>query len=98
MDLDNAIVVKDNKILNETGLRNKKEFVNHKILDCMGDLYLVGYRLIGSLKCKHGGHSLTNKLLRKVFSDNKNYSLIEIKGKNLPHSLINNRHNLKSIA
>ena len=96
--LENAIVVKDDKILNDEGLRNKKEFVNHKILDCMGDLYLVGYRLIVSLKCRHGGHSLTNKLLRKVFSDNKNYSLIEIKGKNLPHSLINNRHNLKSIA
>ena len=96
--LENAIVVKEDSILNDNGLRNKNEFVNHKILDCMGDLYLVGYRLIGSLKCKHGGHSLTNKLLRKVFSDNRNYSLIEIKGKNLPHSLINNRHNLKSIA
>ena len=96
--LENAIVVKEDGILNDNGLRNKNEFVNHKILDCMGDLYLVGYRLIGSLKCKHGGHSLTNKLLRKVFSDNRNYSLIEIKGKNLPHSLINNRHNLKSIA
>ena len=96
--LDNAIVVKDNNILNKEGLRNTNEFVNHKILDCMGDLYQVGYRLIGSLKCKNGGHSLTNKLLRKVFSDNRNYSLIEIKGKNLPHSLINNPHNLKSIA
>ena len=96
--LENAIVVKEEKILNKEGLRNNKEFVNHKILDCMGDLYLVGYRLIGSLKCRHGGHSLTNKLLRKVFSDNKNYSLLEIKGKNLPHSLINNRNNLKSIA
>ena len=96
--LENAIVVKDDKILNEEGLRNKNEFVNHKILDCMGDLYLVGYRIIGSLKCVHGGHSLTNKLLRKVFSDNRNYSLIEIKGKNLPHSLINNRNYLKSIA
>ena len=96
--LENAIVVKDDKILNESGLRNKKEFVNHKILDCMGDLYLVGYRIIGSLKCCHGGHSLTNKLLRKIFSDTKNYSLIEIKGKSLPHSFINNRHKLKSIA
>ena len=96
--LENAIVVKDDKILNESGLRNENEFVNHKILDCMGDLYLVGYRLIGSLKCSHGGHSLTNKLLRKVFSDTRNYSLIEIKGKNLPHSFLNNRHNLKSIA
>ncbi len=96
--LENAIVVQDDKILNESGLRNQNEFVNHKILDCMGDLYLVGYRLIGSLKCRHGGHSLTNKLLRKIFSNNKNYSLLEIKGKSLPHSLINNRHNLKSIA
>ena len=96
--LDNAIVVKDNQILNPNGLRNNNEFVNHKILDCMGDIYLVGYRLIGSLKCKNGGHSLTNKLLRKVFSNNKNYSLLEIKGKNLPNSLINNRHYLKSIA
>ena len=96
--LDNAIVVDDDKILNNDGLRNKKEFVNHKILDCMGDLYLVGYRLIGSLKCKNGGHSLTNKLIRKVFSDERNYTLIEIKGKNLPHSLFNNRHILKSIA
>ena len=96
--LENAIVVQDDKILNESGLRNQNEFVNHKILDCMGDLYLVGYRLIGSLKCRNGGHSLTNKLLRKIFSDNKNYSLLEIKGKSLPHSLINNRHNLKSIA
>ena len=96
--LNNAIVVKEDKILNPSGLRNEKEFVNHKILDCMGDLYQVGYRLIGSLRCKNGGHSLTNKLLRKVFSDNKNYSLLEIKGKNLPHTLINNHHNLKSIA
>ena len=96
--LKNAIVVKDDKILNENGLRNKNEFVNHKILDCMGDLYLIGYRMIGSLKCNQGGHSLTNKLLRKVFNDTRNYSLIEIKGKNLPHSLLNNRHNLKSIA
>jgi UDP-3-O-[3-hydroxymyristoyl] N-acetylglucosamine deacetylase len=82
--LNNAIVVKEDKILNPSGLRNEKEFVNHKILDCMGDLYLVGYRLIGSLRCRNGGHSLTNQLLRKVFSDNKNYSLLEIKGKNLP--------------
>ena len=96
--LNNAIVVKEDKILNPSGLRNEKEFVNHKILDCMGDLYLVGYRLIGSLRCRNGGHSLTNQLLRKVFSDNKNYSLLEIKGKNLPHTLINNHHNLKSIA
>ena len=95
--LENALVVKDNSLMNEGGLRNEKEFVNHKILDCMGDLYLSGYKMIGSLVCSQGGHYLTNKLLRKLFSDQKNYSLIEIKGKNLPHSLAN-KNQLRSIA
>ena len=95
--LDNAIVVKDDKILNEYGLRNKLEFVNHKILDCMGDLFLSGYKIIGSIKCSQGGHKLTNQLLRKIFNDQNNYSLIEIKGKQLPHTFAN-YHNLKSIA
>ncbi len=95
--LDNAIVVKDNEILNEDGLRNKKEFVNHKILDCMGDLYLSGYKIIGKISCSRGGHKLTNQLLRKVFENNENFSLIEIKEKNLPHTLINKRQ-LRSIA
>ena len=95
--LDNAIVVKNKSILNKEGLRNKLEFVNHKILDCMGDLYLSGYRIIGSLKCSQGGHSLTNKLLKKLFENKSNYSLIEVKGKSLPHSFIN-RNQLRSIA
>jgi len=95
--LDNAIVVKDNEILNEEGLRNKKEFVNHKILDCMGDLYLSGYKILGKIICSQGGHKLTNQLLRKVFEKKENFSLIEIKEKNLPHTLIH-RQQLKSIA
>tara|TARA_B100000780_G_scaffold111842_1_gene78292 strand:+ start:116 stop:1036 length:921 start_codon:yes stop_codon:yes gene_type:complete len=95
--LDNAIVVKDGKILNEKGLRNEKEFVNHKILDCMGDLYLVGYKIIGKIVCSQGGHKLTNQLLRKVFHDNENFSLIEISEKNLSNNLINRSH-LRSIA
>ena len=95
--LDNAIVVKENKILNESGLRNDKEFVNHKILDCMGDLYLSGFKIIGKLTCSQGGHKLTNQLLRKVFENKANYSLIEIKEKNLPHAFIN-KSNLRSIA
>ena len=95
--LENAVVIKENKILNIGGLRNEKEFVNHKILDCMGDLFLSGYKIIGSLKCSQGGHKLTNKLLRQVFSDNLNYSLIEIKGKQLPH-IFANYNNLKSTA
>jgi len=95
--LDNAIVVKDKEILNKKGLRNEKEFVNHKILDCMGDLYLAGYKIIGKITCSQGGHKLTNQLLRKVLSDSSNYSLFEIKEKNLPHTLLN-RNILKSIA
>ena len=94
---ENAIVIKENEILNENGLRNKLEFVNHKILDCMGDLFLSGYKIIGSIKCSQGGHKLTNQLLRKIFNDQNNYSLIEIKGKQLPHTFAN-YHNLKSIA
>jgi UDP-3-O-[3-hydroxymyristoyl] N-acetylglucosamine deacetylase len=95
--LDNAIVVKNDKILNKSGLRNDKEFVNHKILDCMGDLFLAGHKIIGKIVCSQGGHKLTNQLLRKVFSDNKNFSILEIKEKNIPHSFIN-RNFLKSIA
>ena len=95
--LENAIVVKDDKILNKEGLRNDKEFVNHKILDCIGDLFLSGYKIIGKIVCSQGGHKLTNQLLKKVFSDNKNFSIIEIKEKNIPHAFIN-RNFLKSIA
>ena len=96
-DLDNAIVVKDKEILNKNGLRNEKEFVNHKILDCMGDLYLAGYKIIGKIICTQGGHKLTNQLLRKVFQNDENFSLIEITEKHLPNTFINKSH-LKSIA
>ncbi len=95
--LENAIVVKDKKVLNPEGLRNDKEFVNHKILDCIGDLYTSGYRIVGSIKCSRGGHYLTNQLLRKVFQNKENFSILEIKEKNLPHTLINKKI-LRSIA
>jgi len=95
--LQNAIVVKDHEILNPEGLRNNKEFVNHKILDCIGDLYTSGYRVIAKIKCSQGGHYLTNQLLRKVFENKDNFSILEIKEKNLPHTLID-RKILKSIA
>ena len=95
--LENAIVVKGNEILNPEGLRNKKEFVNHKILDCIGDLYTTGYRIVASITCSQGGHYLTNKLLREVFKDKENFSIIEIKEKNLPHTLIH-KNFLRSIA
>ncbi|WP_440656277.1 UDP-3-O-acyl-N-acetylglucosamine deacetylase [Candidatus Pelagibacter sp. HIMB1509] len=95
--LDNAVVVKGKEILNPEGLRNKKEFVNHKILDCIGDLYTCGYRMIASIECSQGGHYLTNQLLRKVFEKKENFSILEIKEKNLPYSLINKGF-LRSIA
>ena len=95
--LNNAIVVGEKEILNSDGLRNPKEFVNHKILDCMGDLYLSGSRIVGSLVTSEGGHKLTNKILRKLFSDKSNFTVIEIKEKTLPYQILD-RSYLKSIA
>jgi UDP-3-O-[3-hydroxymyristoyl] N-acetylglucosamine deacetylase len=95
--LNNAIVVKDKEIMNPEGLRNDYEFVNHKILDCIGDLYTSGYRIVAGITCSQGGHYLTNQLLRKVFQNKENFSILEIKEKNLPHTLIN-RNLLRSIA
>ena len=95
--LENAVVVKGGEVLNSEGLRNSKEFVNHKILDCIGDLYTSGYRMIASINCSQGGHYLTNSLLREVFSNKDNFSIIEIQERTLPHTLIN-RSLLRSIA
>ncbi len=64
--LENAVVVDDHKVLNKDGLRNKKEFVNHKILDLVGDFLLSGYRILGKVSCYQGGHELTNLFLRKI--------------------------------
>ena len=75
--LENAVVVKDSEILNSDGLRNSKEFVNHKILDLAGDFLLSGYRIIGSVKCIQGGHSLSNSFLRAMFKDQSNFTIIE---------------------
>ena len=75
--LDNAVVVKDNQILNPEGLRNNKEFVNHKILDLTGDFLLSGHRILGSVKCSQGGHSLSNLFLREIFKDKSNFVMIE---------------------
>jgi len=76
--LDNAIVVKDNEILNSSGLRNNKEFVNHKILDLAGDFLLSGYRILGSVICTQGGHNLSNLFLRNLLKDKSNYSIVEL--------------------
>ena len=95
--LNNAVVVKEGEVLNSEGLRNELEFVNHKILDCIGDIYLSGYKMIGSIECSQGGHSLTNQLLRELFLDKSNFSIFEVSGKNLPTTFVN-KSQLKSIA
>ncbi len=79
--LENAIVVKENKILNEDGLRYRDEFVSHKILDCLGDLMLSGHRIFGHIKTSQGGHQLTNTLLRKFLSNESNWKLVNIEEK-----------------
>jgi len=84
--LKNAVVVGNDKILNEGGLRYKKEFVMHKILDCMGDLMLANYKILGKVQCSQGGHQLTNALLKEFLSDSKYYSVVEFKEKKLPNS------------
>ncbi|CAK0750510.1 UDP-3-O-acyl-N-acetylglucosamine deacetylase [Gammaproteobacteria bacterium] len=67
--LDNAIVVDDYRVINEDGLRYENEFVKHKILDAVGDLYLLGYGLIGSFSGYKSGHALNNQLLRTLTAD-----------------------------
>ena len=76
--LDNAVVIDNDKVLNPEGLRNKKEFVNHKILDLAGDFLLSGYRIIGKVLCHQGGHELTNMFLRKVFNNKTAFCFIEL--------------------
>lgn len=75
--LDNAIVVAGNKVLNQDGLRYKDEFVRHKILDCIGDLYLSGFFISGKITCNQGGHELTSNLLKKIFQNKNNFKVID---------------------
>ena len=81
--LDNAIVVGKNKLLNNNGLRNEKEFVNHKILDLAGDFVLSGYRILGKVICEQGGHLLTNSFLKKLFTSKNSFIEIEVKEEKL---------------
>ena len=74
--LDNAIVVDDYRILNEDGLRYEDEFVKHKVLDAIGDLYLLGHSLIGAFSGYKSGHGLNNKLLRALLSDEEAWEMV----------------------
>ena len=75
--LENAVVVNDDRVLNEGGLRNDKEFVNHKILDLAGDFLLSGHRVIGKIVCYQGGHELTNLFLREIFNSKLSFKTEE---------------------
>jgi UDP-3-O-[3-hydroxymyristoyl] N-acetylglucosamine deacetylase len=74
--LDNAIVVDDYRVLNEDGLRYEDEFVKHKILDAVGDLYLLGHSLIGSFSGYKSGHALNNQLLRTLIADLRAWDVV----------------------
>ena len=89
--LDNAVVVNENEILNEGGLRNKKEFVNHKILDLVGDFLLSGKRILGKVKCYQGGHELTNKFLKKMFSSDLDIKKIKENKSKIAEKFVTNR-------
>ena len=76
--LDNAIVVDKDKVLNKNGLRNNKEFVNHKILDLVGDFVLSGYRILGKVSCFEGGHYLSSSFLRTLLKNDSCFDIIEL--------------------
>ena len=89
--LDNAVVVNDNEVLNEGGLRNDKEFVNHKILDLAGDFLLSGHRVLGKVFSYQGGHELTNTFLRKLFNSKTAFEITELKETIIPKKTASNQ-------
>jgi UDP-3-O-[3-hydroxymyristoyl] N-acetylglucosamine deacetylase len=74
--LGNAIVMDEYRILNAEGLRSTDEFVKHKMLDAIGDLYLAGHPLLATYTAHKSGHALNNALLRALFADPANYELV----------------------
>jgi len=91
--MDNAIVVDDYRILNEDGLRYEDEFVKHKILDAIGDLYLLGHSLIGSFSGCKSGHALNNKLLQTLLADKNAWEEVTFKEEgNVPISYMKPVH------
>lgn len=96
--LDNAIVVDDVKILNEDGLRYADEFVKHKILDAIGDLYLLGHSLIGEFTGYKSGHGLNNKLLRTLLNDKDAWEMITYEEDNAPISFMRSAQSPRTAA
>jgi len=79
--MDNAIVVDDHRVLNADGLRYDDEFVKHKILDAIGDLYVVGHPLLASYTAFKSGHALNNKLLRELLSQQDAWEIVTFEDK-----------------
>lgn len=75
--LENAVVLDDHRVINPEGLRYEDEFVKHKLLDAIGDLYMDGHSILGNFKAYKTGHDLNNRLLRAFLSDSANYQIIE---------------------
>jgi UDP-3-O-[3-hydroxymyristoyl] N-acetylglucosamine deacetylase len=82
--LQNAVVIDDYRVLNEDGLRYEDEFVRHKILDAIGDLYLLGHGLIGAFRGHKSGHALNNRLLRRLLADNSAWELVDCRDEVVP--------------
>jgi UDP-3-O-[3-hydroxymyristoyl] N-acetylglucosamine deacetylase len=87
-NLSNAVVVDENRILNEDGLRYEDEFVKHKVLDAIGDLYLLGYSLIGAFSGYKSGHGLNNRLLRALMADPEAWELVTYEDEEMPISYV----------
>jgi UDP-3-O-[3-hydroxymyristoyl] N-acetylglucosamine deacetylase len=82
--LHNAIGLDENGVINQDGLRNKDEFVRHKILDAVGDLFMAGHALVGDFMAHKSGHALNNQLLRALMEDDSAYEIIDYKGQDAP--------------
>ena len=91
-NLDNAIVVDGNKIINQGGLRNDKEFVNHKILDLAGDFLLSGFKILGAVYCHQGGHQLSNLFLHKLIKSKNKYKILNSVKKTIKENKSLNSH------
>ncbi|MCK0514284.1 UDP-3-O-acyl-N-acetylglucosamine deacetylase [Anaerobiospirillum sp. NML120448] len=87
--LENAVVLDDYRVVNPDGLRYPNEFVKHKMLDAIGDLYMNGHILLGNFKAYKTGHKLNNMLLRAILADEANYEVMEIDSRNVANSSIN---------
>jgi len=86
--LDNAIVIRDGRILNKGGLRFDDEFVRHKILDCIGDLYLAGAPILGRVHGVRSGHALHNLLLQAVFADSSAWRMVDAPATDHAHGAV----------